>query len=465
MHKFRAKQVMLALFVMLLIISGLQYRSANWQVKQLDEIEQPEPGQRVLIVAPHCDDEGLAAGALVHRLVGQGVQVKVVVITNGDGFPRAAKENYLPKSPTKSDFTNLGYHRQQETERALALLGVNSQDIIFLGYPDAGLYSLWTPRYWNEPYTSQYTKVSQSPYLNSFTSAVSYTGANVVSDLRQVISEYRPDYVFYPHPNDSHADHWATYCFTKYALTELGMEAKEYLYLVHRGAWPLVLPLYGKTYLAPPRKLIDRGAEWSVLELTSAEMSLKRRAIGEYKTQMRVMEFTLLAFCRRNELFATYPDSQILRSSDPEPNLDEHLLALNPVGDLPLFKVQVSADLVSLSGCITTSDDLQLSLRARGRISKNMGYTYDMFFYRAGEEQSRLLVSWQQGKLKATLYQAKQESELKDISIAIDDRTLTAIIPAAYWSQADRVFLGCVSSQGNVRIDNLAWRAYRLPQP
>lgn len=448
---------------MLLIFSGLQYRSANWQVKRLGVMDEPESGQRVIIIAPHCDDETLGVGALIGRLVSQGIQPKIVVMTNGDGFPRAAKENYLPKFSTRSDFINLGYRRQQETQQALAKLGVSSEDIIFLGYPDAGLYSLWTPSYWHEPYTSRYTKANKSPYLNSYAQAVGYTGSNVVNDLRQVLREFDPDYIFYPHPNDSHSDHWATYCFTKYVLTELDTTAKEYLYLVHRGAWPLVLPLYGRAYLAPPRKLTERGAEWHVLELSQAEINLKRQAVREYKTQMRVMEFTLLAFCRRNELFATYPDSQILRATQVEPDLDEHLLTLNPVGDLPLHQVQVSADLVSLSGFVTTNNDLQLSLRARGKINKMMGYTFDMFFYQDGEEQARLVVNWQQGKLTSTLHQNGEAALLTDIKVRSEGKILTAIIPAAYWAGADRVFMGCVSSQGNVRIDNLPWRTYRLP--
>lgn len=463
MRKFRAKQILLGLFVLLLVISGLQYRSANWQVKHLGAMDEPQPGQRVMIIAPHCDDETLGVGALIGRLVSHGIQPKIVVMTNGDGFPRAAKENYLPKPFTRSDFINLGYQRQQETQQALALLGVSSEDIFFLGYPDAGLYSLWTPRHWTDPYTSQYTKADKSPYLNAYTEAVSYTGTNVVNDLRQLISEYGPDFIFYPHPNDSHSDHWATYCFTKYVLTELGTNAKEYLYLVHRGAWPLVLPLYGRAYLAPPRKLTERGAAWEVLELSQAEINLKKQAVREYKTQMRVMEFTLLAFCRRNELFATYPDSQIQRALEAEPDLDEYLLTLNPVGDLLLHKVRGSADLVSLSGLVTFDNDLQLSLRARGKISKSVGYSFDMFFYQQGDEQSRLVISWQQGKLTCSLYREGQKLPLTDIAVTSEGKTLTALIPAAYWAGADRVFIGCVSNQGNVRIDNLPWRTYQLP--
>lgn len=463
MSRFKAKQVLVALFIMLIVFLSLQYRATNWQVKQFSAIDEPQPGQSVLIVAPHCDDETLGTGALISRLVNRDVHLQIVVMTNGDGFPRAAKNNFLPKKSTKDDFIDLGQRRQKETEQALSLLGLNPEDIVFLGYPDTGLYRLWTPQYWESSFTSPYTGSDFSPYLNAFTAQASYRGASVVKDLTQIISELNPDFVFYPHPNDSHADHWATFCFIKYVLTDLDTKAQEYLYLVHRGTWPLIFPLYGRTYLTPPRKLTERGAEWSVLELSPAEFDLKKQALKAYVTQMRVMEYKLLSFCRRNELFATYPDSTILKATEPDPRFTDYLLVLNPEGDLPLHKVQISADLVALSGCITIDDELQLSLRARGKINKIMGYTYDMFFFMAGDEQSRLVVTWQQGKLVATIYKDGQALVLPDIAATVDEKTLTIFVPSTYWVGADRVFLGCVSSQGNARIDNLAWRTYRLP--
>ena len=42
---------------------------------------------RVLVFAPHPDDETLAVGGLIHRLTKEGVPVRIVFITNGDGYP------------------------------------------------------------------------------------------------------------------------------------------------------------------------------------------------------------------------------------------------------------------------------------------------------------------------------------------------------------------------------------------
>jgi LmbE family N-acetylglucosaminyl deacetylase len=42
---------------------------------------------RLMIFSPHPDDESLGAGGLIQRVLKAGGRVKVVFMTNGDGFP------------------------------------------------------------------------------------------------------------------------------------------------------------------------------------------------------------------------------------------------------------------------------------------------------------------------------------------------------------------------------------------
>src|SRR5690242_12652478 len=44
----------------------------------------------VLVVAPHPDDEALGCAGVLLRALEQKQRVGVVLVTNGDGFPRAA---------------------------------------------------------------------------------------------------------------------------------------------------------------------------------------------------------------------------------------------------------------------------------------------------------------------------------------------------------------------------------------
>ncbi|HHY98975.1 MAG TPA: hypothetical protein GX509_09585 [Firmicutes bacterium] len=52
------------------------------------------PHDRLLIIAPHCDDETLAAGGAHHDAVRLGAKAYVAVVTNGDGFPLAADRTF-----------------------------------------------------------------------------------------------------------------------------------------------------------------------------------------------------------------------------------------------------------------------------------------------------------------------------------------------------------------------------------
>ena len=76
--------------------------------------------------------------------------------------------------------------------------------------------------YFNTPYTNKFTDFNISPYDNSFTPDVPYTGKNLSADIMKIVEEFQPDYLVYPHPNDRHLDHWATNAFVKYTLNKIG---------------------------------------------------------------------------------------------------------------------------------------------------------------------------------------------------------------------------------------------------
>lgn len=95
--------------------------------------------QRVLIFAPHCDDETLGCGGVISRLVEEGVPVRVVMLTNGDGFHHPVSN--LKQNP--AGHIELGRMRQKESLAALKKLGVPASSAVFLGYPDGGLAMMW----------------------------------------------------------------------------------------------------------------------------------------------------------------------------------------------------------------------------------------------------------------------------------------------------------------------------------
>ena len=84
---------------------------------------------RVVVVAPHPDDEVLAAGGLLHRLAGRGTELALLAVTDGDASH--------PGSPTLSP-AELARRRRAESAAALAELGLHPVTTR-LGLPDGAV--------------------------------------------------------------------------------------------------------------------------------------------------------------------------------------------------------------------------------------------------------------------------------------------------------------------------------------
>lgn len=93
-------------------------------------IRRPLSARRVLVVAPHPDDEAIGAWALMRRLGGQGARIEVVVVTDG-----AASHPGSPSWP----LARLVAERRRETRRALATLALPPSRLRFLSLADGAL--------------------------------------------------------------------------------------------------------------------------------------------------------------------------------------------------------------------------------------------------------------------------------------------------------------------------------------
>ena len=83
--------------------------------------------QRVLVVTPHPDDAESGAGGTIAKLCRQGMEVVLVVCTNGD-----KGSNDREMSPKR-----LAQIREKEQLESAKVLGL--ADVVFLRYPDQGL--------------------------------------------------------------------------------------------------------------------------------------------------------------------------------------------------------------------------------------------------------------------------------------------------------------------------------------
>ena len=69
----------------------------------------------ILVIAPHPDDETLAAGGIIQQAITIGIDVKVIVVTNGDGQVLAPLALHMDLLPRPKDYIADGKQRQTET--------------------------------------------------------------------------------------------------------------------------------------------------------------------------------------------------------------------------------------------------------------------------------------------------------------------------------------------------------------
>jgi LmbE family N-acetylglucosaminyl deacetylase len=205
----------------------------------------------------------------------------------------------------------------------MALLGLPQSQVEFLGYPDRGLFPMWQT-FWEpeRPYTSPYTQTDHSPYERGFRRRTPYCGQAVVDDLETLLRQFRPQWVFAPHPDDSHPDHRSAYAFVLTALARLDERAVVGAYLVHAPAWPSPPGLLSALPLTPPSALAGPEHHWQVLPLSRRMRERKRQAVLAYASQTAVMGALLESFVRANELFERHPPPPfLLRSSARAPKV------------------------------------------------------------------------------------------------------------------------------------------------
>lgn len=259
-----------------------------------------EQYERILILAPHPDDEVLAAGGLIAMSLAASrpPQVQVVVVTDGDASYAAAWLNgHNPAS--RRSFHRLGAERREESRAALTSLGLSPRQIHFWGFPDRGLEPMWQLSGNDDtPYRSRTTGRTDSIPDGGDTPSP-YTGAALLGLLRWALADFRPEVLVLPHPCDAHPDHRALARFTLRAVALLHAQGDALAPdLLAYDVWP------GGLRRASAR--LEGGvACWEHLVLTPEAAAHKATAMRCYRSQMRPLGLLLRSRARRPvEVFA-----------------------------------------------------------------------------------------------------------------------------------------------------------------
>jgi len=265
---------------------------------------------RLLVVAPHPDDETLGAGGLMQRVQKHGGRVSVAYLTSGDGYVDAVELETNSLKPKPEDFVDYGERRLHEALRALQAISISQKRLFVFGFPDGGLRDLLSA-HWSSstPFVSPYTGDSRPPYSQSLSPDTSYSGVALERELARLIIRLNPGWIAVTGPWDIHPDHCAAFHFVVRSLRRIHSSDPNFrppvllAYTVHRPDWPGFSE--GTSLNAPPNVSPD-GASWRFLDLTSDELDGKGRALDQYTSQMDIMAVLFRGFVRPNEVFAVY---------------------------------------------------------------------------------------------------------------------------------------------------------------
>ena len=181
----------------------------------------PLRARRLLVVAPHSDDEVIAAWGLMRRLLRRRARVEVLVVT--DGGASHPESRAWPRA-------RLVTERRRETCRAMRSLGVPRGRVQFLGLPDGAL--------------------------------ALHPGKLATALGKALHRRAPPDLIVAPMPDDAHADHRAV------AVALAAVPRRGERRLGYR-VWP---------------EGAGRSLHGLVVPL-GATISAKRRAVRSYRTQ------------------------------------------------------------------------------------------------------------------------------------------------------------------------------------
>ena len=264
---------------------------------------------RLLILAPHPDDEVLGCGGMIQKAVARGLPVRVVFLTYGDSNQWSFLVYRKHPVVTPKGVQRMGLLRRDEALAAAKVIGLSADYLTFLGYPDSGTLDIWDA-HWGDrpPLLSRLTRVRAVPYKSALRPGAPYKGENILQDLKTVLRDFRPTKVFVSHPADHNPDHRALYLFTRVALWDLEKEVTPelYPYLIHFKRWPKPRGEHPTELLEPPAALTQQ-IQWRSHRLVTEERHRKKDALKAHRTQYGYSAKYLLSFVRSNELFGDFP--------------------------------------------------------------------------------------------------------------------------------------------------------------
>lgn len=218
-------------------------------------LKRPDAG--LMVLAPHPDDESLAAGGLIQRALAYGARVSVVFVSDGENnpWPQRALERRVWIGPRQR--ATWGLRRRAEADVALRELGAEGISVHRLGWPDGGV---------------TWMLLEQT--------------SSMLATMRDLLERERPSLLVLPDLVDRHPDHSAMH-----VLMEMVFQS------MPRGPKPKCLGylLHGRSQSGAPCR--------AVFTLNEKEQARKRKAIEAHASQTALSSRWLMRFATDAETF------------------------------------------------------------------------------------------------------------------------------------------------------------------
>lgn len=422
---------------------------------------------RVLILAPHPDDETIGTGGVLQEVVSRKIPVRVVYFTYGDGYEWSfwAYKKHPVISP--SAVRAMGEVRRGESLAAAKLLGVPIKNIVFLGYPDWGTLRIWNSHWGAEPpFKSMLTQTVAVPYADAYRRGALYKGEEIVRDLEKIIQDFNPTKIFVSHPGDQHPDHEALYLFTQVALWNSAYSNVELKpYLVHFKNWPRPEGLSTNNSLLPPAALGGDG-NWEIHTLRPKEKEVKLSALEAHRTQFNFEGRYLESFVKNNELFGDFP--ALVLGAENERHSIMLSSGVREPEDLPFdFTENQRAGFVGIEKKTlhVGLEELIFTLRLTRPLAKETGFSVYAFGYRGDipfETMPKIHVHV--GPLRHSVQDQSKLLPFQSVRVHRQSRNIEIRIPMALLHHPSRLLTSSRCTFLDLPMDWTAWRVVNLPK-
>jgi len=418
------------------------------------------PTDRVLVLAPHPDDEVLGAGGVIQQAVAEQLPLKIAFLTYGDSnqwsFLLYRKHPVVFPGAVET----MGLVRHDEAIGASRILGVDPQNLIFLGYPDFGTLNIWY-YHWNQrpAYRSLMTRVTAVPYKGAYRYGAPYKGEEIVSDLRSILREFKPTKIFVSHPADHNGDHLALYLYLRVALWDEGMDQVQlFPYLIHYLTWPKPKGFHPEVYLTPPEALASDEV-WRQYHLSAQQIETKKKALQAHKSQYFSSRNYLLSFVKFNELFGDIPPLKL--------HLNENVAVISGQKKL-MTTMELPEELndqersafvgVDWKSLRWEPDDLIVTIGLSKPLAQDVEAS--IFFFGYNDKTPFGLmpkINVRLGVLSYSVYDQNKRLDQESVQIIRNPNEVTIKVPLKLLGYPQKILSSARTTLGNFPLDNASW--------